>query len=151
MQTEYPIMYDQKKVGKAELERLGMYYRIFCHVSTQVPQPVYVKLSVGEQIMDLGLCFLDGNDFVLAARIPVGTMEKETITFLAYSKQKDADSHFIPVCSNKPFSDLTLLKKARFAVVDSKTGICVHDFTGKFPDPPDSDQIPGHPNRSVLQ
>ena len=128
MQTEYPVMYEKRCCGTATITQEGMYYRIRCHVDGNVPTPVRVLLRTENGDTDLGLCFREGIGFALTARLPVTAVGEAALMFHVYNKKK-TDVIFIPVDEKQEFPYLAMVKKARFAVEDSKTGIYLYDIT----------------------
>ncbi len=111
---EYPITMDARPVGRACVERQGLYYRITA--TCKVPNK-RLRISCGEMQKDLGVLVPDGT---VTARIAVRELGEGTLAFEAFSPNR---GEFYPIDPEKPFEHLQKLPDARFAVENGQPGI----------------------------
>lgn len=126
-------------VGCAEVKRVGLYYHITCKCKPPSNQIHRIIIRNERFIKDLGICFPEGNEFRLFARIPVKCFQGDTFTFELVNSAKCE----VVVSDNMPFAYLDKLETARLQLTNEQSIIVIDSV----PSPQDSDQNQEYPNR----
>lgn len=112
-------------VGKAVIEKDGLYYHIVCRcrLSGEVIYRLIADCN-GNQV-DLGICVPYDNSFGLEKRIPVKKLGIGEIRIKAVPKHEKTGDSFIPLRPEEPFSYLSQLERAYLAVQGGVTGVVI--------------------------
>lgn len=110
----YPIHDGQTQVGKAEVSKEGMYWRIECCCVPLSGKPEKILLHTQVHTIQLGLCVPDTNGMRILKRIPNRQLLDEHLTFVVDHK-KDETVRFV---KGQPFVDIHRLRNARLQIRD---------------------------------
>ncbi len=115
----YEIRLKNKVVGKATVERQGLYYKVTCncHLPVGTRYHATVRGTDGEE--DLGLMIPSGSAFYSSKSVAVKKLGEGKLTFSL--EPAVSDSQFIPLAENMPIECLAQLRKA---VLTEKNGVC---------------------------
>lgn len=139
----FEIVCNEKIVGTAEVEKEGLYYRIYCVCTPPNKEIHRILVDDGQCKRDLGICVPVGTNFVLTTRIPVKYINAENLQFTLIQQNAEA----MPISTDMEFQDLDKLETARLQVTNGQVEVLIDSVQ----DQPDSDQIPEPPHRSEWQ
>ena len=119
----YDVMLGTESIGKAQVQKEGLYYRISCrcHLSGEVPYKVQVKC--GDKCVDLGLLVPQNGAFILTTRLPVKRLGEGVPEFRAVPRHPKYEGEFVPISADEPFSYLSRLENAYMQIRDGQIGI----------------------------
>lgn len=106
----YSVLLVGKKIGTADVEKRGLYYKIRCVCYLDGREPVHIIVSA-EREVDLGLCVPNGKHYELNTSIPVKQVGEGELTFQAASKCRPLEMA-VPVTADEPFQYIMRLKDA---------------------------------------
>ena len=139
----FDIFDKESCVGKAQIQKEGMYYRICCTCNIAKPGIHRIVITDGETDVDLGICVPQGEKFTLTSRIPIKFIKGDNKTFHLVRQgehrvipDEPEKKREVPVASDKPFSCLDELEKAYFKNEDGNPVVVIDSIQ----DQPDSDQ-----------
>lgn len=125
----YAVYLGDKPVGKLNITKEGLYYRIVCHC--QVPENAVYRLyaitSKGRE--NLGVVIPEGAGCTLARKISVKQL-RDVSTFILSTGSKNESGKFIPICPEEPFSYISQLESAFLEVRGSQTGLLIKEKSG---------------------
>lgn len=123
MNGTYPVYLGGETVGKAEIERQGLYLRISCRCrfSGAVIYKLLLRCGSGEE--NLGVLVPEGDGFCLSTRIPVKRLGEGEPSFRAVPRHTGAAGRFVPVYPDEPFAYLTELKNAYLEIRGGQMGV----------------------------
>lgn len=116
---EYPIWYQNEKVGTACVCRCGLYAQITC--SCQYADNSFCKILMrfSDKTIDLGSWIREGNCYSLQRKIPAKSFGSGTPAFIAVDKAASLEVHKFPMVSNSPFDRIHQLRNGRLYVEDN--------------------------------
>lgn len=123
MEGTYDILLGNEPVGKAVVERQGLYYRFDCRC--KLSGTVIYRLSVESNghHENLGVPVPVGEEFRLTTKLAVKKLGKGQFRFRVLPKHQKHESSFIPVYPEEPFAYLTRLQNAFLEVRDGQVGV----------------------------
>lgn len=127
MDGNYDILRGGEKIGKAQVKREGLYYRIRC--SCALTGEVIYRLTAicGNKTENLGIPVPDGDSFRLEKKLPVSRFPKGEIVIRAVPGNPDRSRLFAPVHPEEPFQYLSRLKAAHMERRGDEIGIVFDD------------------------
>lgn len=122
----YDIMLGTQSIGKAQVEKEGLYYRISCRcrLSGEIPYKVYA--SCCDKTEDLGLLVPQSGAFVLTTRLPVKRLGEGQLEFRAVPRTPKLAGEFVPISADEPFSYLSRLENAYMQIRDGQIGVVIN-------------------------
>ena len=130
----YDIYKGEKKIGKAEVSREGLYYRFRCCCDLPGDQIHRLTVSCGGKTENLGIPIPGGDTFWLSVRLPVSRFPQGEPLFYALPKE---NKNWLPVSEDTPFPYLAQLSDAVLTECDGKIGLVISK-----PEQPDNDRNP---------
>ena len=121
--TLYSISWNDKSVGRAEVQSEGLYYRFICACELPDDRIYRITVSDSQTVKDLGICVPDGKKFGLNTRIPKKYLKGETLIFSLTSSNKK--NNVLPVADGAPFPQLEDLENARLQFTDGQAQILI--------------------------
>lgn len=115
----YEITWNGMQVGKARVEKDGLYYKITCVCTFDDTDIHRVIVSDGESFVKLGVCIPEGDQFYLTTKVPVKSLRGNKLSFMIKSNCTTG----IPVISGKPFAHLERLETARLQIKNGQAYI----------------------------
>jgi len=122
--AEFEIAMDGKVVGKATVERQGLYCRFSCRCvfPDKGIHTIWVCWDGGSR--KLGVCVPNGRDYCLNTSVPLKYIPDKRLTFAVdYTEKKQDD--FYAVDAERPFDPIDKLSRAQFDVRDGKPGLII--------------------------
>lgn len=120
MICKYPIILDGTKIGEAQLEKEGLYYRIKCGCTFPDSKPWRIKVCCANNELDLGVCVTTTTGRGLETKIPAKLLDLSDISFCACLEEKEA---LYTVCENEPFSQVSQLLSMRLLAKNGQYGL----------------------------
>ena len=120
---EYDVTMGENIVGRAWIEKQGLYLLIQCQCHFAGDEMRRLKVSCGQNEVDLGILVPERDCFVLKCRIPVKRLGKGDCRFLIMRKNRELDGKFIAVYPEEPFAYISRLKQAHMARQDDRIGV----------------------------
>ena len=126
MEGIHDIWLGDKAVGKAEVSRQGLYYRIRC--KCQLAEESLCRVRAGD--VSLGVLIPDGDGFGLETKLPVKRFENQSRKFTIQPNRPVLAGKFIPIKPEEPFAYIERLKDAYLARQDGQLGIVIKEEAG---------------------
>ena len=123
----YQITLGDKPVGKAQVSREGLYYRIQCRCDLAGETVCRILVRCGNREENLGVLVPQDGAFALETRISVKKIGEGTMAFLVVPRHRTPDAGFIPLCPEEPFRYLSRLKDAYLVKRNGQTGIVMKE------------------------
>ena len=125
---EYEILLGGQGIGKAKVDRQGLYYAISCRCRLSGEVVYKVTVSCGENTESLGILVPEGGAFVLTTRIPIKRLGEGTLMFHAVPRHTQIQGRFMPVTPEEPFAYLSRLGNAFMEVRNGQVGVILSDL-----------------------
>lgn len=118
---DYSVTLGGKETGRVQVERQGLYYRIFCRCKLSGEVMYRLVAACGERTADLGILVPTESGFGVETRIPVSRLGEGTLSFSLRPKHDEA-TIFVPIRPEEPFAYLSHLRQARLEYRDGQLG-----------------------------
>lgn len=122
MEEIYNVTYHGEQVGTAIIRIQGLYYLVEC--SCDLPKNQRVNLFVNGN--DLGILVPENGSFCLSKKIPRKSISGDLTQFYLVNRVDREDSILIPVCTERPFSNIEELHNGRFLHTEEGPMIQLH-------------------------
>ena len=123
MPATYPILLNGRNIGKAEVEKQGLYYRFDCRCSFPDEGLYTISVKNGAYNKSLGVCTQEGSVFRIKTSIPIKHFPEQVFTFTASMKSESGSHNFVPLHLDQPFAYIRELNHAVFTVCNGKPGV----------------------------
>ena len=120
---EYDIRLGTDVVGKANVERRGLYYYFSCRCKLSGAVMCRVSVSCGGHHENLGVLIPMGDVFGLDTKLAVKRLGEGVFRFLVLPKHQKTAAQFIPIRPEEPFAYITRLQDAFMEIRDGQVGI----------------------------
>lgn len=124
---EYAIYLGRDPVGKARVEKRGLYYCFECRCALESDVMYRVAVHWGSRQESLGILAPEGKEFVLQKKLPVKLFPDGEPTFRVLPKRQPVPENFYPVYPEEPFSYITRLQNAFLLTKNGQVGIGVKE------------------------
>ena len=122
--TRYDIYFENKPIGIACVESVGLYTQFQCRCSFRNEGSYRIIAQYGAVQIDLGLCIPANNMFVTNAKIATKKLNGSPPYFFALDiKQNNVT--FVPVDPQENFSFIEKLSGAKFHIKNGIKGILI--------------------------
>lgn len=124
---EYDVMMGDKAVGKAEVEREGLYYRIRvrCSLSGDVLYKVLCRCGGSE--VNLGVLVPVDGAFGLETRQSIKKLGEGDLRFVALPRHTEMRGKFVPLSPEEPFRYISRLKDSFLTRRNGTTGLIIKE------------------------
>lgn len=124
MILDYPVVLGNENVGKIQLVKEGLYYKICCRCRLKNNSMYRLLGIVGNHRENLGILIPVDGGFGLDCRIPVKHLGEGTMEFRIQPKHDSMVSgKFVPIRAEEPFAYLQQLKESFLVYQDGQKGI----------------------------
>ena len=125
MDKTYEVDFANRAVGKVQVSRKGLYYRISCRC--RIGSDILCRLYAvcGEKRENLGIVVPVDGGFGLETSIPVKKLGEGDLSFHLVARYEAAGGELVPVYPEEPFAYISRLKKAYLVKQNGKTYIAV--------------------------
>ena len=127
MAESYDIIYNDRPVGTARMEKQGLYYRFSCRCALTGEVMHHLLVTCGERSEDLGICVPVDGQFGLEKKIPCKRLGTGNPEFQLLPKHPKMQGKFIPVYPEEPFSYMARLKDAFLEIRAGQMGIIIRE------------------------
>lgn len=127
MDGMYEVLLGGQPVGKARVERQGLYYGISCRCKLSGEVIQKLEVTCGDHTESLGVLVPDGVDFVLKTKLPVKRLGDGELRFRIQPRHSEITGKFIPLSPEEPFAYLAKLENAFLEIRDGKMGILLKE------------------------
>lgn len=124
----YDIFLGQDSIGKAQVTKEGLYYRISCRCRLSGEVVYKVVASCGDRKEDLGVLVPQSGAFVLTKRLPMKQLGQGQLQFKAVPRHVAPDGKFIPISADEPFAYLSRLENAFMQRRDGQQGVVIQEL-----------------------
>jgi len=118
---EYKILEGNKEIGKARVEKTGLYYRISCQCRAVGRQHMRLGVTCGDQRIDLGVCIPEGDVLRIETSVPVKRLGEGALHFFVIDNM--AGANWVELKSNSPCGCLEVLHKTRLEMRQGRVGL----------------------------
>lgn len=125
MEGEYDVCLDREAVGKVQVSRKGLYYRIICRCRLSGDSICRLAVKNGEIQESLGIPVPVGDCFLLEKMIPVKKIGEGKLEFFLISPKGTPVRTFVPLCPEEPFRYIERLKNSYLAERNGRIGVMV--------------------------
>lgn len=127
MEGVYDIYLGRDVIGKAMVERQGLYYRFSCRCNLSGQVIYRLTVSCGEHRENLGVPVPVGSAFGLDTKLAMKKLGKGPFRFHAVPKHRKGEGKFVPVYPEEPFAYLTRLQNAFLEFRDGQAGVVIRE------------------------
>ena len=126
MEENYAVSLGGKPVGRAQVTRQGLYYRVVCRCSLSGEVMYRLECACRERRTNLGILVPCESGFGLETRFPVSRVGEGKLTFTLQPKHDPLTGRsFVPIAPEEPFAYLARLKDAFLEIQDGKKGASI--------------------------
>ena len=119
----YDIFLGRDAVGKAQVEKQGLYYYFECRCTLGNDVMYRVMVHWGGHQESLGILAPAGKEFVLEKKLPVKLFGDGEPEFRVLPKRQPLPENFYPVYPEEPFSYIARLQNAHLQIKNGQIGI----------------------------
>ena len=123
METCYEVCYGNEAIGKVQLRKEGLYYRVICRCVVPGKEIYRLFVQQGSRRESLGVLVPEGDGLVLNKRIPAKRFLDGASAFVVSTGAGSSTGEFIPICPEEPFLYIHRLKTAFLDSENGKIGI----------------------------
>ena len=125
MEGNYEVRLGQTPIGKAQVLRQGLYYRVTCHCRLTGEVMYRLIIHCGGHDESLGVLIPMGGSFGLETKLPVKKVGEGKLDFFVLPKHPQKEGKFVPIYPEEPFSYISRLKDAHLEVRNGQTGVVI--------------------------
>ena len=129
---EYEVFMGGQPIGKAVVERQGLYYSISCRCRLSGEVVCKVTVSCGENTESLGILVPEGGAFILTTRIPIKRLGEGELSFRAEPRHTELRGKFVPISPESPFAYISRLENAFLEIRQGQPGVLVQNTDNKY-------------------
>lgn len=118
----YNIIWKSNLVGTAEVFDEGLYYRFSCKCTIRYEGIYRIIVINGMNMIDLGICVPEKNNFVLYKRIPKKLFKEKTFSFKLIPSNNNC---LVNICSGMACDWLDKINTARLVIVNGLQKIVI--------------------------
>ena len=127
LESFYEVYEGTQQIGKVQVLRQGLYYRLICRCNVQSDQIYRLYLHNAGAREKLGVLIPDGDGMFLDKKIPVKRIGEGEFRFSVSTDQSAAVGTFIPIQPEEPFAYIDRLKTAFLKTENGKVGIVTEE------------------------
>lgn len=124
---EYDITLGGGSIGRARVEREGLYYRFSCRVKLSGEVVCRLSAHCGDKTVSLGIPVPKDGAYELSTRIPVKRLGEGAMVITAEPKHTAPGGRFVPLSPQEPFAYLRQLENAFLQVRSGQVGAVIQD------------------------
>lgn len=121
---DYEVMLSGSPVGKARLERQGLYCHVVCRCDLPEERMYRLELRCGEKQVDLGILVPRERGFGLDTRFPANRLGEGEVSFsLRDRNAPEKERRFLPVREEEPFEHIEELEQGCLEIREGQMGV----------------------------
>ena len=121
----YDIMLDQNIVGRAEVQKDGLFLVFKCECSLTNRGIYRISVSDGNVNINLGVCVPQGDRFVALKRIAAKRIKGAQLSFSLISNKEACAENLIPIANDTQFAYIEKLEAARLQIANGQPTILI--------------------------
>ncbi len=126
MREDYEVTLGGKSVGKLQLERQGLYYRVICRCNLSGEVMYRLEASGKKGKANLGILVPCESGFGVETRFPVSAVGEGELEFILQPKHDSLTKRkFVPISPEEPFAYLSRLKEAFLETQQGEMGASI--------------------------
>lgn len=127
MEEYYEVSDGNAVVGKVQLIRDGLYYRIICRCQLSGDQVRRLYAVLESRRENIGVLIPEGDGFVLERKIPAKKLSGSNLQFSLSAGGHKIEGKVVPVCPEEPFLYIDRLKNAFLESENGKINIRIEE------------------------
>lgn len=125
---DYGVFFGEKAVGKAQVDKQGLYYHVTCRCDLSGEVMHRLEVSCAEKRFNLGILVPMEQGFGLDTRFPVSRVGEGELRFRLLPRHDALGGRrFVPIKPEEPFRYLERLKDAFLEIQEGKKGVSLPD------------------------
>lgn len=138
---DYAVAFGEKSVGKAQVEKQGLYYHVVCRCRLSGEVMCRLEVSCGERRVNLGILVPEKDGFGLETRFPAAKLGEGHLEFRVLPRHEPAaERKFVPIRAEEPFAYISRLKDAFLEIQNGQVGVSIPadhstNSTGQWSEP----------------
>ena len=124
---DYPIYKGQIQLGKVQLLKEGLYYKLCCRCRSPGEQIYRLTAVSGEARVNLGILAPVGDGFGLDRKVPIRHLGDGDLEFQVAPAHGTVEGRFVPLSPTEPFSYLEHLKNSIFTTKNGRPGLIIKE------------------------
>lgn len=124
---EYDIYLGRDAVGKARVEKRGLYYCFECRCTLESDAICRVMVHWDSRQENLGILVPVGKEYVLEKKLPAKLFRGGKPEFRVLPKRQPVPENFYPVYPEEPFSYIARLQNAILQIKNGQVGVVIRD------------------------
>lgn len=121
----YDIRLGPSQVGKATVEKQGLYYIFSCRCRLNGATMQRIMVACGENKVDLGICVPVDGTFGVDKKVPCKRFGEGVPEFYVVPRLGQPGGKFVPVYPEEPFAYMSKLKGAFLEIQNGQRGIVI--------------------------
>lgn len=123
---DHEVTLGGKSVGKLQLERQGLYYRVTCRCNLSGEVMYRLEASGEKGRTNLGILIPCESGFGLETRFPVSRIGERKLDFTLQPRHDSLGNRkFVPISPEEPFAYLSRLKDAFLEIQQGQMGASI--------------------------
>ncbi len=122
---EYDIRMGRDVIGKANVERQGLYYHFSCRCRLSGAVIYRVMVTCDGHSENLGVLMPMGDVFGLEKKLAVSRLGVGVFRFQAMPKHQQSIGQFVPIRPEEPFAYITRLQDAFLEIREGQVGVVI--------------------------
>lgn len=132
MAMDYSVRFGEQSVGRAQVTRQGLYYRVVCRCNLSGEVMYRLEVSCGDKRENLGILVPEETGFGLDTRFPVSRVGEGALSFRILPRHDTLQGRkFVPITPEEPFVYLERLKDAFLETRNGVKGISIPENRDK--------------------
>lgn len=123
----YDVKIGEVTVGKAKVEKQGLYYRFVCRCRLSGDTMHRLEVSCGGKQWDLGICVPVNGYFCVDKKLPRKQFPGDKPVFRLVPKGGENRGKYVPVYPEEPFAYMAKLKNAYLEIRDGQAGLVISE------------------------
>ena len=123
----YEIFQGDKIIGRAAVEKQGLYYRFSCRCDPEGEGMRRLEVRCGGKGEDLGICVPMDGRFGVEKKLPCKRFPEGTPEFRIRSGEEKPKGTFVPIYPEEPFAYMAKLKDAFLTHQADQLGIVIRE------------------------
>lgn len=132
MREDYEVTLGGKSVGRLQLERQGLYYRVICRCNLSGEVMYRLEASGKKGKANLGILVPCESGFGVETRFPISAVGGEGLAFTLQPKHDSLEKRkFVPISPEEPFAYLARLKESFLEIRQGQMGASIPQNQGE--------------------
>jgi len=130
LEGTFQVYLGTNSVGKVQVTRLGLYYRIVCRCQIDGDMVYRLYAVTGNIRENIGVVVPDGDGFILEKKIPVKRIGDAEVQYILSTGAGIDRGTFVPIRPEEPFAYIERLKTAFLETENGQIGVHIQQHPG---------------------